>query len=615
MLVAAAHYTPPTLARHLVRESLGRWLWRGPPPDSAGREASRSRRGSAWRAPEELFSLRILDPACGNGAFLVAARELLLEYLAARAAALAPATPPQPHWRQKLVTEVLHGVDVDRAALAAAHRNLFERAGDELVATDELPSTLRHGNALLAPHHLQAAGVPGSADDTVTAWDPAGPLGFPAVLARGGFDVILGNPPYAALGSLAATTRRLLSQTYQLGAHARPDLYQLFYERTLGELLRAGGLHVFLVPDALVARDEHGATRRLVCERLAIERIIRMGAVFPDSGAATSGRAPVTRGRPASPLGVATVGVIGRKRPAPAPRAIQIERWRDDRVIARRVAPAAALCPRDGGPWALAAPRTWFGPRGFRARVEAPGLRLRELLAPGAAGLTRGEELGKSRLASWTAGEPCATGHVPILAGEDLQRHRLAAPRHQVPRQALRKLGGDTAAPRVLLVKTGAGLVAAPSTDDWPVLQSVYVLRLAPTTKTLLTEPLLAALLCSAVLTAYAWFRWTAAKAIHPQLTLRDVAELPLPAPAALAAARPELLSLTEALTLAPQRTSAAELAAADRALDERVAALYGLRFDDWEPLLLEALTALPSRQRSRWVEAAHSAGAPAERP
>jgi len=186
-----------------------------------------------------------------------------------------------------------------------------------------------------------------------------------------------------------------------------------------------------------------------------------------------------------------------------------------------------------------------------------------------------------------------------------------------VPLGALRKRATIEPVPRLLLVKTGAGIVAAASDDPLPALQSIYVLHLTDAARSRVGEAVLAAVLSSAPLTAYAWYRWTSGKALHPQLTLGNVRELPLPTLAALAAARSELAALLAPPPPSPQARSEPEpgtapfLArpiAAERALDERVVELFSMDFIDWEPLISLALAALPPAQRSRWFDAASAA-------
>ena len=146
------------------------------------------------------------------------------------------------------------------------------------------------------------------------------------------------------------------------------------------------------------------------------------------------------------------------------------------------------------------------------------------------------------------------------------------------------------------MVKTGAGLVAARVDDDLPALQSVYLLHCsrdpdAP------DEDALAALLCSALLGAYACYRWTAQKKVQPQLTLAELRALPVPSGLPVAEWR-AIAELARARRLAHDTHDVSRL---ERALDERIAGAYGLVLDVQLEALRPALDALPRSQRPAW--------------
>jgi hypothetical protein len=101
---------------------------------------------------------------------------------------------------------------------------------------------------------------------------------FGDILARGGFDVVLGNPPWVRGERLPATTRRLLAGRYEAwanGAERRagfthlPDLSVAFVERAL-ELAREGGVIALLTPAKLLRAGYAGALRALLRRRAAV---------------------------------------------------------------------------------------------------------------------------------------------------------------------------------------------------------------------------------------------------------------------------------------------------------------------------------------------------------
>jgi hypothetical protein len=254
---------------------------------------------------------------------------------------------------------------------------------------------------------------------------------------------------------------------------------------------------------------------------------------------------PGAPGAGARRVAVSVVGVVGVKRRRGAP-AFVVERWRGGRPARHAALPRAWLCPDSGEPWAMAAraPPPGSGPRAATApRVEAVGS-ASVISAAGLGPAARGEELGKSRLPRLDPAPAASPGTSRSWPAEDIRRGTVGTPRHQAPVSALRKRKTVEPVPRLLVVKTGGGIVAAASEQPYPVLQSVYVLHLTAAARAQVDEATLAAVLSSAVLTTYAWFRWTSGKALHPQLTLGNVRELPSPPLATLAAAPPRLAAL-----------------------------------------------------------------------
>ena len=197
--------------------------------------------------------LRILDPSCGDGAFLV---ELLLQMSA-----------KMPGERIRIVRECLFGVDIDEAAIVALRERLRRMLSAECDA-NELEQILRHnfrvGDALSGRdwgREEKESGYPetgraktreppgqarwgGGVSDTLGLhWSEA----FPEVAAAGGFDVAIGNPPYLRERDARELFERLAQTPLgQRWRQARMDLWYYFVHRAI-DLLRPGGMLLFVV--------------------------------------------------------------------------------------------------------------------------------------------------------------------------------------------------------------------------------------------------------------------------------------------------------------------------------------------------------------------------------
>jgi len=211
------YYTPPEIARLIALRTLGQIL---PPLSPGGRGAG-----------GEGEKLRILDPACGAGEFLLAAREAL---------------GSQPH--------ELFGIDIDPIAVASTRQRLSLSGGaaEQVRVADALE------------------------DDT-----------FPP----GSFDIVIGNPPYVSIRELARQRSRAdiqrLNERFRT-AQGNFDLYVLFIERAL-EWLRPGGRCGLIVPNKWATLDYARACRELLLEQATIEevidlsehRVFRQASVYP----------------------------------------------------------------------------------------------------------------------------------------------------------------------------------------------------------------------------------------------------------------------------------------------------------------------------------------------
>ncbi len=205
-------------------------------------------------------SCRVLDPACGDGAFLLA----VFDELASRR--FPPARQLSAGQRLALVRDQIFGVDIDPPAVAALRSELLTRIDppDELAAeaAATLEQNIRCGDSLMGPDFSRLPRQPldlwtdgGNEMPDAVSWSDA----FPAAANAGGFDVVLGNPPYLRERNAKALFDKLAaSEIGQRWRDARMDLWYYFLHRSL-DLLRPGGVLAFIVNSYWMS--SHGAGR------------------------------------------------------------------------------------------------------------------------------------------------------------------------------------------------------------------------------------------------------------------------------------------------------------------------------------------------------------------
>ena len=320
------------------------------------------------RSIDELSALRICDPAVGEGAFLLAAVRVLRDQLVHLGL--------DPAEAQARATRTIHGVDVDARAVDAAR-----------AATGAGAAQLQVGDALAID------------------W----PAAFPPVFARGGFDAVLGNPPYVRHEHLGAQKPRLRGFA---SYHGVADLYVYFIELA-HRLARPGGRFCLITPNKWLTCAYGRALRSHLANQASVEGVVDLGRTalfgatdaFPCIVWGTVGvarEAPIQAARLAAGARVGLAGVG-----APHPR----EAWR-------------------AGPWHI-------DPPDDRALIDRLAARWPPLHACVAERPTRGVVTGCNRAFvldratrdRLLAAEPGAGAVIrPFIKGRDLRPWRPAAP-------------------------------------------------------------------------------------------------------------------------------------------------------------------------------------------
>ncbi len=262
-----AVYTPAWVVKRVVQRTLD--------PLAAGRD------------PEKLLALRIVDPACGSASFLLGVYDYLeralLDWFAlhpddSRRPSFVRDEPARPRLApavvRTLITDCIHGVDIDEQAVEVARMSLALRylertARDEPEEPAELLKgigrNIRHGNSLVGPEQ-EGFGFDSKRAAALVLYDWHSPTrGFGHVMSAGGFDAVVGNPPYIEVKRYREWMPELYAHLKESGAYAtaregKTDISMPFIERAV-QMLRPGGRLGYIVQNRFF-KTEYGESAR-----------------------------------------------------------------------------------------------------------------------------------------------------------------------------------------------------------------------------------------------------------------------------------------------------------------------------------------------------------------
>ena len=211
---------------------------------------------------EWLLQLTICDPACGSGAFLNQALDFLIKehsYIDELKAKILGGGLVFSDIETTILENNIYGVDLNEESIEIAKLSLWLRTAQPRRKLNNLSSNIKCGNSL-----IDSKTVAGSKAFT---WEEE----FPQVFEKGGFDVVIGNPPYVRQ-ELFKEIKPYLEKNYKC-YNSVADLYTYFFEKSIKELIKKKGFYSIIVANKWM-RSNYGKELRIWLKGQNIVEII-----------------------------------------------------------------------------------------------------------------------------------------------------------------------------------------------------------------------------------------------------------------------------------------------------------------------------------------------------
>ncbi len=239
------YYTPQYIVQYIVNNTVGKLI--------------------EGKTPAEISKLRFADISCGSGSFLITVYDTLLRYHSSyyqkhpKEAKADGCILSSGLWvlslkqkRQILINNVF-GVDIDHQAVEVTQLSLYLKLlEDETLATanemqamfkekilPDLSKNIICGNSLIGTDIYDGNMFPGEEERKINAMNFED--AFPAIMKNGGFDAIVGNPPYFSLDIINATEKNYLEKKFLEFATRQSNIY-FFFLSVASKILKQKGL-------------------------------------------------------------------------------------------------------------------------------------------------------------------------------------------------------------------------------------------------------------------------------------------------------------------------------------------------------------------------------------
>jgi hypothetical protein len=295
------YYTPAYIVAYIVRQTVGRQIEGKSPAQLAGQRKAQP--------------FRVLDMACGSGSFLLGAYQYLLDHClkwyidndpAKHSKAVYAARAGE--WRltiaekKRILLSHIFGVDIDPQAVEVSKLSLLlkvlegesaETIGETMRlfherALPNLSGNIKCGNSLIGPDYFTGQLIADPEElGRVNAFDWG--REFPDAMKAGGFDCVIGNPPYIRIQTMkewAPLEVEIYKELFRAGQAGNYDIYVVFIEQGL-KFLNAKGQLGFICPHKFFNSKYGEPIRGIIAGGKHLSHVVHFDALQVFEGATT----------------------------------------------------------------------------------------------------------------------------------------------------------------------------------------------------------------------------------------------------------------------------------------------------------------------------------------
>lgn len=286
------YYTPEYITKYIVEESIGGWLAEKrselgedklPTIPESKKGMNASEKGARTKAIKKhlsfwedyrniLANIKVLDPACGSGAFLNQAFDFLYnegqkvnEVIYDLEGGQAQLFDLHKH----ILSNNLYGVDLNNESVEITKLSLWLKTANKYQELTTLDDNIKCGNSLIDDESIVG--------DYAFKWEEE----FKEIMEQGGFDVVIGNPPYVRQ-EFISNIKDYLKQHYEV-YNGSADLYTYFVEKGV-ELTKQNGYLSMIFPNKFM-RARYGKSLRGYLTKTEMLKLIDFGdlPIFQDA--------------------------------------------------------------------------------------------------------------------------------------------------------------------------------------------------------------------------------------------------------------------------------------------------------------------------------------------